>query len=264
MFKQTLRRWLADPDMSGLDLDDPATTILRRELIRRKPFLSRVYREWYGMIAGAIPASGGPVLEIGSGGGFLAETIDPLITSEVFYSPHVQTILDGCRLPFAGGSLGAIAMVDVFHHLSQPRAFLKEASRCVKSGGRIVMVEPWVSPWSRLIYRNLHHEPFLPEKAEWEFETSGPLSGANDALPWIVFARDRGIFTREFPEWQVRRIEPMMPFRYLVSGGVSMRSLAPGWSYGLWGKVESLLRPWMQAWAMFALIVLQKSPITDH
>ena len=37
-----------------------------------------------------------------------------------------------------------------------------------------------------------------------------------------MFVRDRERFAREFPEWQVRVIEPMMPFRYVLSGGVSL------------------------------------------
>ena len=70
--------------------------------------------------------------------------------------------------------------------------------------------------------------------AEWEFASSGPLSGANGALPWMVFVRDRAEFEREFPELEVARIEPFLAFRYLVSGGVSMRSLMPGFTHGVW------------------------------
>jgi len=84
------------------------------------------------------------------------------------------------------------------------------------------------------------------------------LSGANSALPWIIFDRDRTRFEREFPEWQIHTIKPFMPFRYLLSGGVSMHSLMPGWSFALWRNLENLLRPWMKSLAMFALIVLRK------
>ena len=89
------------------------------------------------------------------------------------------------------------------------------------------MIEPWVSPWSRFIYSRFHHEPFRPETPDWEFPRGGPLSAANMALPWVMLVRDREMFDREFPQWRVRRIHPFMPFRYLLSGGVSMRSLAP-------------------------------------
>ncbi len=50
----------------------------------------------------------------------------------------------------------------------------------------------------------------------------------------------------------------MMPFRYLVSGGVSMRSLMPGWSFSWWHGLENILQPVMGELAMFSHIVLQK------
>ena len=50
----------------------------------------------------------------------------------------------------------------------------------------------------------------------------------------------------------------MMPFRYLASGGGSLRSLSPGWSYGLWRGVEGLLAPLASQLAMFALIVVER------
>jgi len=49
-----------------------------------------------------------------------------------------------------------------------------------------------------------------------------------------------------------------MPLRYLLSGGVSMRSLMPGWSFGPWKGFERLLSPWMRYLAMFAFIQVQR------
>ena len=120
------------------------------------------------------------------------------------------------------------------------------------------MIEPWTTAWSRLIYTRLHHEPFDPGASAWTLPAGGPLSGANGALPWIVFERDRVAFEQAFPQWRVRSIEPFMPFRYLVSGGVSMRSLMPAMTFPLWRGFETLLRPWMSSLAMFALIVLDR------
>ena len=127
----------------------------------------------------------------------------------------------------------------------------------------MIMIEPWVTPWSRLIYSRLHHEPFRPEAVQWSFPRKGPLSEANSALPWIIFERDRDQFQEEFPEWQIHTIKPIMPFRYLVSGGVSMRAFMPGWSFALWRTIENLLQPWMQNLAMFVLIVLIKDYKSD-
>jgi hypothetical protein len=253
-----LRGLLAHPLTRGLDIDDPSTTALRRQVIREKLFLRRIYQEWYGAIAAAVPAGAGAVLELGSGAGFLREVIPDVITSEVFPCPDVDAILDAQRLPFADGSLRAIVMTDVLHHIPRVRDFFAEATRCVRRNGVVVMIEPWYTAWSGLIYRNLHHEPFAPDVPAWEFPSSGPLSGANGALPWIVFARDREQFEREFRGWRITSSVPSMPFRYLVSGGVSMRSLMPGPSFGIWRGIERALQPWAGHLGMFACIVLER------
>ena len=253
-----IRFLLAHPLTRGLDIDDPSTTELRRQIIREKGFLRQIYHEWYTAIASKLSPREGPVLELGSGAGFLKDFVPNLITSEVFHCRAIDVVLNGMELPFANGALHATVMIDVFHHIPQLRRFFTEAARCVRPGGVVLMIEPWVTPWSQLVYTRLHHEPFQPEAKQWEFPERGPLSGANGALPHIVFARDRLQFEGEFPMWQIQRITPMMPFCYLVSGGVSMRSLMPDWTFKCWRGVENMLSPFINKLAMFAYIVLQK------
>jgi len=249
-----LKNVLAHPLTRGLSIDDPRTTERRRLIIQSNTFLRRIYDEWYRLIAGAIPQGPGQVLELGSGAGFLAEYVPGLIASEIFACPDIQLVLDARRLPFETASLKAIVMVDVLHHIPDNRAFLTEARRCLRPGGSIAMIEPWVSTWSRQIYTRLHHEPFLPAARDWTFPETGPLSGANGALPWIIFERDRRDFESHFPELKIRTIRPIMPFRYLVSGGVSMRQLMPAWTFGWWRLLDS----WMSRWPMFALVQVER------
>jgi SAM-dependent methyltransferase len=172
----------------------------------------------------------------------------------------VDLVLDGLALPFGEGSLRGIVMTNVLHHLPNPLQFFAEAARCVRPGGVVVMIEPWVSKWSRLVYPGLHHEPFQPEALEWELRAGGPLSGANIALPWILFARDRERFEREAPEWRLRKIEPIMPFRYLIAGGISLRGLMPAASFPFWRALERTLHPFRDHLAMFAHVVLERRP----
>ena len=149
-------------------------------------------------------------------------------------------------------------MTNVLHHLPRPLRFFAEAARCVRPGGVVTMIEPWVTPWSQLVYTRLHHEPFDSPAAEWELPGGGPLSGANGALPWILFQRDRQRFEREAPEWRLRTIQPMMPLRYLVSGGMSLRKLMPAASYPLWRMLEWSLSPLSGRLAMFARITAER------
>ena len=62
-------------------------------------------------------------------------------------------------LPFEAGSIGALVLFDVLHHLPSPRKFFDEAVRVLAPGGRIVMCEPYISPVSYPVYKFLHEEP---------------------------------------------------------------------------------------------------------
>src|SRR5262249_53257293 len=92
----------------------------------------------------------------------------------------------------------------------------------------------------------------------WEFAARGPLSASNGALPWILFVRDRARFERECPLWDVELLRPAWPVRYLLSGGVSLRSLAPGSTRGLLRWLDRRLERRPDRWAMFALILLRR------
>lgn len=248
-------RLLSHPLTRGLSVDDPRTTLLRRHLIQDKAFLRGLYSEWYGRILAILPKKN-DVLELGSGAGFLREILPTVITSEVFETSGVKLITDACHLPFSDKSLSAIVMTDVFHHIPDVGRFFLEATRCICPGGKIVMIEPWRTPWSQWVYTHFHSEPFSPQSG-WNIPVIGPLSSANGALPWIVFERDKALFAAQYPKWQIKNIEPMMPFSYLLSGGVSMRSLVPGWMYRPVRALEQMLG--QKHWAMFALIELELS-----
>jgi len=253
-----LKAWLAHPLTRGLEIDDPRTTHLRRQIIQEKSFLRQIYQEWYEAISTVLPSGEGSVLELGAGAGFMKDFIPGLITSEVFFCPNSRAVLDASHLPFVARSLRGIVMTDVLHHLPRPRQFFAEATRCIRPGGVIAMVEPWVTPWSKFVYRRLHHEPFQPETLWWELPNTGPLSGANGALPWIIFARDRLKFEQEFPQWRIELIKSIMPFCYLLSGGVSLRGLVPGWSFEFWRQIENAFDRWSNQLGMFAQIVLRR------
>ncbi len=252
-----LRNWISHPLTRGLDIDDPDTTELRRRIIRGKPFLRKIYEDWYSIIVDSVPVGGKPVLEIGSGAGFFDEFISDLIPSDMFFCTGIKLILDGHNLPFRENSLRGIVLNNVLHHLSRPRHFLSEVARCVEGGGVLVMNEPWITPWSSFVYKRFHNEIFDDASKNWEFPNDGPLSSANGALPWIMFQRDRVLFETEYPQWNINNIYLHSSFIYLLSGGVSLKGLIPSWTYGGWKLLEWMLRKHMKNIAMFAVITLE-------
>ncbi|MEX2143750.1 MAG: class I SAM-dependent methyltransferase [Anaerolineales bacterium] len=259
-----LAKFLAHPLTRGLDIDAPETTRLRRRIINSKPFLRRIYEEWYAMILEETGEqnTSGPTLELGSGAGFFSAVSPGLISSDLFAINGISLVMDAQHFPFKDGSLNALAMINVLHHIPDPERLFAEAARCTKKDGKFILIEPWLTTWSRFVYKRLHHEPVNETSADWNIQGEGPLTGANTALPWIIFQRDRALFESKFKMWRIAETTPFMPFRYLLSGGISLRSLMFSSSFVFWRGVENLLKPWKTKLGMFAKIVLVRQEIT--
>lgn len=248
--------------MSNLaELDSVESTIEHAEHIRSKLFLRRIYEEHYNFFREQLKGTPkGIMLEIGSGGGFSKQVIPELITSDVVTLPTIQLVSSALSLPFKDQTLAGIVLMNVFHHLQDCDVFLNEVNRCLKPGGKLIMIEPANTLFSRFIYRNFHHEPFEPSRTEWTLESGGRMSMANGALPWIVFSRDRERLTRTHPNLRVEELNCFMPLRYLLSGGVSKPQLLPSWSYQIIRAIESLLSPFNNWLGLFMRIVVRKEP----
>jgi SAM-dependent methyltransferase len=219
-------------------IDTPETSVEHGKLIQSKGLLRRWYLENYKWFQSRL--NGGTVLELGSGGGFLKEVIPSVITSDIMPIPGCDRRLSAENLPFPTNSVSAILLIDVLHHVKDVEAFFREAERTLVSSGKILAIEPASTWWARFIWKNFHHEPY-DEYANWEIPDSGPLSGANIALPWIIFERDRKIFENRFPLLKISRIETYTPFLYLLSGGVRNWSLLPSFMFTPLRFIESLL-----------------------
>lgn len=255
---KALKSLLLDPRCNGMDLDQASSTVTLGQIARSKPALQRCYHAWYSSLAGCLPSEG-RILEIGSGSAVhvLRRHVPHAITSDVRPIAGVDLVIDACSLPFERGSLSAIVLVNVFHHLRDCRTFLREAARCVRPGGCVAMIEPWCTPWSRIVYGLLHHEPFDPGRKGWDVQGNGPVTGANSALPWIVFQRDRHVLAEEFPQWRAEIVRLLMPLSYVLSGGLMYRSPLPDGVHRLVAASEGLVP--QRVCAMFALLKLHRT-----
>jgi SAM-dependent methyltransferase len=159
----------------------------------------------------------------------------------VVRAPWHDRELDAAALPVADGSLGALVLFDVLHHLPAPRRFFAEAERALRPGGRVVMCEPYLSPLSYPVYKLAHEEP-VDTRVDPLEPAPGPAGGrdpfdSNQAIPTLLFGRARGAFAREFPGLAIRRVERLAGPSYPASGGFSRPPLLP---QRLWSALHRL------------------------
>lgn len=244
--------------LSHLDL--PETSLEHRTIILSKPFLKRIYIDWYTQFkeySQSLNVSG-KVVEIGSGGGFLKDVYPAVITSDIMPLSVCDMQFSAQEMPFENDSLKAIFMLNVLHHIPDAAAFFSEAQRTLCKGGVIYMIEPATTWFSKFIYKNFHHEPFDETVAEWKFDSKGPLSDANGAIPWIVFQRDYKKFQKLFPELELVSFRHHTTFKYLLSGGLSKPNLVPYALFGLITLIEKMFSPLSARTALFQTIIVRK------
>ncbi|MDP8261831.1 MAG: methyltransferase domain-containing protein [Candidatus Ancaeobacter aquaticus] len=251
--------WLKLPEVNKIDcLDERETTLLYAQVIKKKHFLNLLYRDFYRNLVETVKdSSGKSVIELGSGGGFVKEVFPQIITSDIIHVPGLDLQFSVERIPFKKDSVDVYIMIDVLHHIDNVEMCLDELCRSLKIGGKIVMIEPANTIWSRFIYSKFHQENF-DIKANWHSASSNPLFSANGALPWIIFVRDRKIYEEKYSALRIQKIKTHTPIRYLISGGVTMRQLLPSCTYNCIRYFEKLMAPLNKYIGMFLTIEIRK------
>ena len=210
--------------------------------ISEKPSLRHFYERTYARYQECLQRcpKNGLVVEIGSGAGFAKSFIPDIITSDILPYDGVDKVVDATKLPLENESVRLLCMLNVFHHIREVEKFLREAQRCLIQGGRVLIVDQHVGLLSRPILKYFHHEPFEPNAENWRFESTGALSGANGALAWIVFVRDRQEFCAKFPDLRLFRYDPHTPFSYWLTGGLKAWNLLPRWSIRVMDTIDDV------------------------
>ena len=206
---------------------------LHRDVWQRKAVIRLLYQEFHRQLLAACGA--GRILDIGSGTAHIKDVRPDVISTDILSFPGIDVVADAHRLPFANGAFSGVIMLDVLHHLERPVAFLKEAARVLKPGGRLAMIEPAMTPLARWFYDRFHEEPVDMTADPFAMVTVGlkhdPFD-ANQAIPSLLFSTEqaRKRFEQTVPGLRVRRIDWQSLIAYPLSGGFQPWSLLPaGW-----------------------------------
>ena len=226
-------KFLSEPSLQGKNVGSPQFFFAQAELIHKRPLLKYCYDIWYRLLLDDRAVQSAPAnsifLELGSGGSLLKEYEPRVLTSDV--TPNIaERVIDARVLPFPDGSVSAIFMTHVFHHIPDVTAFLSEADRVLRPGGIVAIIDVAATPFARFFFSNFHHEPFLPKMGDWKFSQTDSMMDSNQALTWMVFKRDIELYREKFPTLRLEKISYLPWLPYLLSGGVTKRNIVPGFA----------------------------------
>lgn len=203
---------------------------------QHKPLLRRIYRDLHQrLLPGLAEAKAGMTLECGSGLGAIKETIPWCVTTDLEPTPWADRVENAYRLSCPDAGLDNLILFDVFHHLQYPAAFIAEARRALRPGGRLHLLEPGMGLLPRLIYGCFHREP-LGWKSPlcWDLPAREALLSppyyAAQANAWRIFCGRNGC-DPILVDWTVAAVHRISSFAYLASGGFSGPQLYPTWLY---------------------------------
>jgi SAM-dependent methyltransferase len=213
---------------SPADLDQ--RQIFHRSRWEKKESIRLLYGDFHRRLLDCCPQ--GRVLDIGSGTAHIKDFRPDIVSADILSFPGIDVVADAHRLPFPNSCFSGVVMLDVLHHLERPIEFLKEASRVLRPGGRLAMIEPAMTTLARRFYDRFHEEPVdmsADPFAEVEIDPDRDPFDANQAIPTLLFATPavRRQIEAAIPALRVRTVDWLSLFAYPMSGGFQNWSLMP-------------------------------------
>jgi SAM-dependent methyltransferase len=249
----------------AIDTQAHEQLLRHRRVWEQKPILRRVYNDEFFARLLASRKQDGISVEVGAGPGFFKQSAPDVVSTDLIWCPWLDAIADAQQLPFRSNSVANVFGLDMLHHLATPMTFLSEVSRILVPGGRLILVEPWITPFSYLIFRFLHQERCDLSETPWL--VSPPGGGAeklafdgNQAIPYLLFGpKHRSSTLGSLPELRLAALEPFCLFAYLLSGGFKPMNLLPEFLYPALSRFERATSPlWRRLAALRVLLVLEK------
>jgi len=227
----------------------------------RKPLLRKVYSQFGREIAKRVDRTiPGLVVEVGSGMGNLKEHLPDCITTDMFPNQWLDRVEDAYDLTFAPGTVAHLILFDVWHHLQYPGTALREFYRVLTEHGKVIIFEPAMGVFGRLVFGHLHHEPLgLNEEIQWE----APASFIRERLGYYaaqgnasrVFGSNA--FRAQLRSWRVAEVSYFSALAYLGTGGFRGPQLYPMAVLPLLNRLDSFLSRFTSL-ASRMLVVLEK------
>lgn len=246
-------------------IEETQITIRNRNGMLHNHNLLYWYRQLYAHQFDAIPnISQKEILEVGSGTSPLKMFYDHVKTSDIMELEYLDHIFNAEEIDsyekISNDSLDIISLTNVLHHLKNPCDFLIKASQKLRKGGLIIFTEPYVSIISKPLYLHFHYEstdlhikkPELPE-------VQGPLSSANNALPFLIFNGPWADALRSTYDFSKQDKRYFSSLSYMATGGIRRNFRIPAIIYKPFFYIDlALSRLFPKIFASFFIQVLKK------
>lgn len=254
---------LRDPLLDNLDVDGKDRLKLHRVMLERKRMLREVFIEFHRLFRRLdrdFLFGTGLEVELGSGVAPMRESYPEVLATDVVSGPHIDQVLNAEAMDLADGSVRVIFGQNCFHHFPHPDLFFEELDRVLVPGGGAILLEPYYGPFASFLFKRLFRsEGFDKAYPSWETPATGPMNGANQALSYIVFIRDRAEFEIKHPSLKIVHQERVGNYlKYLLSGGLNFRQLLPDALTPVIGFAEKVLSPLNRWLSLHHVLVIQK------
>lgn len=228
----------------------------------QKPLLQKLYADFYRLIAQNLSnLPDAKIVELGSGLGNIREIIPDCLRTDLFPNPWIDQIENAYKLSFEGETISDLILTDVFHHLRYPGTALQEFGRVMRKGGRVLMLEPYMSALGLLVYGIPHDEPIaIINKIEW----NAPEGWSPENIDYYaaqgnasrIFAGNK--FRSRLGDWKKIETIRLSATAYVASGGFSKPQLYPTSMLPVIKKLENLLSLAPTLFATRLLVILEK------
>lgn len=258
--------YLSEPSLKKFDVDGIERLELHGKVLESKQMLKEVFTEFhhsFHQLAARFFKVNGLEVELGAGVAPMRKSYPEVLATDVVYGPHLDRELNAQDMTLEDTSIRAFYGQNCFHHFPEPDLFFKEINRTLKIGGGVILIEPYYGLFACALYKRLFKsEGFDKNYESWNTPVSGPMNGANQALSYIIFIRDREEFYRKYPNLEIVHQEVCNNYlRHLISGGLNFRQLLPNVFIPFIKILERTLKPLNRFFGLHHILIIRKKEI---
>ncbi|HEY0030656.1 MAG TPA: class I SAM-dependent methyltransferase [Bacteroidia bacterium] len=263
LFKK-IRSYLQEPRLIGVDPDSEEMLQIHSKVLYEKPMMRGVFAEFYDTCIALdkkyFGKSNASRIEIGAGVSFFKKQYPEIISTDIKKADNLDMVVDAQNMPFENNSIRAIYGINCFHHFPNPDLFFNELVRVLEKGGGCVLIDPYYGSVAKRFYKNIFDtETFDMTQKEWNNLSLGFMNGANQALSYIVFRRDKKKFEAKYPDLEIVVQKPLNNYmRYILCGGLNFRQILPSFFSPVIKFFEFLFIPFNTLFALHHIIVIRK------